>query len=422
MSIFHDMIEAFHDACYIWAQEMKQVFRDEGVLIFFIVVPLAYPLLYSWIYNNEVVREVPVVVVDDSHSGTSRQFIRSCDASPDVRVFCYAADIDEAKSIVSRQLAKGIYYIPSDFDEQLGRMQQATISVYCDMSLMLTYKAIYQTAMAVTQKMGAEIQTKLSQPYTKREAQVAVQPLAYDDVPIFNPSGGYGSFVLPAVLILILQQTLVLGIGLSAGTARENNRFHELIPIDRHYQGIFRIIGGKFMCYFMIYIAMGAYLTLFVPWLFSFPMLARWQDLLALMLPYILACIFFGMIVSCVVRYRENVMLLMVFVSLPLLFLTGVSWPQASIPPFWQSVSWLFPSTFGVRAYIRLNTMGATLNDVGLEYRILWLHAVVYFAITTLVYRHQIIRSRSHALERLDRIGRKLEVVEQIRRRKQKNG
>jgi len=420
MFIFHDFIETIRDACYIWAQEMKQVFRDEGVLIFFVVVPLAYPLLYSWIYNNEVVREVPVVVVDDSHSGTSRQLIRSCDASPDVRVLCYAADIDEAKSLVSRQLAKGIYYIPSDFDERLGRMEQATISVYCDMSLMLTYKAIYQTVMAVTQKMGAEIQTKLSHPYTKREAQIAVQPLSYDEVPIFNPSGGYGSFILPAVLILILQQTLVLGIGLSAGTARERNRYHELIPIDRHYQGIFRIIGGKFMCYFMIYMVMGAYLSLFVPWLFSFPMLAQWQDLLILMLPYIMACIFFGMIVSCIVRYRENVMLLMVFVSLPLLFLTGVSWPQTSIPPFWQSISWLFPSTFGARAYIRMNTMGGTLSDVMFEYRMIWLQALLYFLVTCIVYRHQILLSRRHALERLDRIERKMEVVEQIRRRKKK--
>ena len=420
MFIFHDFIETIRDACYIWAQEMKQVFRDEGVLIFFVVVPLAYPLLYSWIYNNEVVREVPVVVVDDSHSGTSRQLIRSCDASPDVRVLCYAADIDEAKSLVSRQLAKGIYYIPSDFDERLGRMEQATISVYCDMSLMLTYKAIYQTVMAVTQKMGAEIQTKLSHPYTKREAQIAVQPLSYDEVPIFNPSGGYGSFILPAVLILILQQTLVLGIGLSAGTARERNRYHELIPIDRHYQGIFRIIGGKFMCYFMIYMVMGAYLSLFVPWLFSFPMLAQWQDLLILMLPYIMACIFFGMIVSCIVRYRENVMLLMVFVSLPLLFLTGVSWPQTSIPPFWQSISWLFPSTFGARAYIRMNTMGGTLSDVMFEYRMIWLQALLYFLVTCIVYRHQILLSRRHALERLDRIRRKMEVVEQIRRRKKK--
>ena len=66
MSIFHKILKAIDDAAYIWRQEMKQVMRDEGVLIFFIIVPIAYPLLYSWIYNNETVREVPVAVVDYS--------------------------------------------------------------------------------------------------------------------------------------------------------------------------------------------------------------------------------------------------------------------------------------------------------------------------------------------------------------------
>jgi ABC-2 type transport system permease protein len=418
MSIFHSIREAISDACYIWAQEMKQVFRDEGVLIFFVIVPLVYPLLYSWIYNNENVHEVPVVVVDDSHSAFSRQFVRMCDASPDIKVLCHAADLDEAKSLVSRQLAKGVYYIPSDFDVSLSRMQQTTVSVYCDMSLMLAYKAIYQTAVAITQQMGAEIQVKLSRPYTKREAQITARPLDFDDVPIFNPTGGYGNFILPAVLILILQQTLVLGIGLSAGTAREKDRYHQLIPIGRHYQGVLRIVGGKALCYFMIYAVMGAYLTMVVPRIFSFITLVSWQDLLTLMLPYLLACIFFGMIVSCVVRYRENVMLLIVFVSVPLLFLTGVSWPQSAIPRFWQSISWLFPSTFGVRAFVRMNTMGATLSDVMLEYRVLWLQALSYFFVCCIVYRHQIILSRRHALDRLERIGRKLQVVGQIRRRK----
>lgn len=415
MSIFHNIVEVVSDAAYIWRQEMRQVVRDEGVLIFFIIVPLIYPLLYSWIYNNEVVHDVPVVIVDDSHSSLSRQFARMCDASPDVKILCYAADLDEAQSLVSRQLAKGIYHIPSEFDRNINRMEQTAVGVYCDMSLMLTYQAIYQTAVAVTSTMGARITASVTRPATKRDAEISARPLAVDDVPVFSPAGGYGSSVLPAVLMLILQQTLVLGIGLSAGTARERNRYHELIPIDRHYQGVFRILGGKALCYFMIYCVMGAYLTLVVPRIFSFPQLAQWPHLLAMMLPYTLSCIFFGMIVSCIVRYRENVMLLMVFVSVPLLFLTGVSWPQTSIPPFWQSISWLFPSTFGVRAYIRMNTMGATLGDVIYEYRILWYQAFFYFLVCCMVYRHQIVLSRRHTLDRLERINRKLAVQEQLK-------
>ena len=363
--------------------------------MFFLIVPIAYPLLYSWIYNNEVVHEVPVCVVDQSHSQYSRQFIRMCDASPDVRIAYYAQDLDEAQSLVSRQLVKGIYQIPSDFQTNLLRMEQGTISVYCDMSLMLTYKAVFQTAQAVTMEMGSALTKQLGGHYTKREEVVSARPLDYDDVPLFNPQGGYGSSVLPAVLMLILQQTLVLGIGLSAGTARDENRFRHLIPVNApHYEHTYPIVIGKFLCYFMMYAVMGAWLVTGVPRLFHFPQLAAWQTLLTFMLPYVIACIFFGMMVSCLVKYRENVMLLVVFISVPLLFMTGVSWPQSNIPGVWQGVSWLFPSTFGIRGYIRLNSMGASLQDVQQEYIILWIHALVYFVLACCVYRFQYFIAR----------------------------
>jgi ABC-2 type transport system permease protein len=156
---------------------------------------------------------------------------------------------------------------------------------------------------------------------------------------MFNPQGGYGTSILPAVLMLIIQQTLALGIGLAAGTSRERNPYGDLVPVHPAYSGIYRIVGGKALCYLMVYAVMGAYLVMVVPKMFSFLQIASWQSLLALMVPYLLACIFFGMTVSCLVRYRENVILLMVFISLPLLFLTGVSWPQSSIPGVWQGVA-----------------------------------------------------------------------------------
>ena len=416
MSIFHNIYNWLEDAAYVWRQEVKQVFRDEGVLIFCVIVPLVYPLLYSWIYNNEVVHEVPVAVVDLSHSQQSRQFIRMCDASPDVRVAYYAEDLDDAQSLVSRQVVKGIYLIPEDFASHLNRMEQATVSVYCDMALMLAYKAIYQTSIAVTQAMGAEIQTKVSGNYTAREDEITTRPLDFEDVPIFNPQGGYGSSILPAVLMLILQQTLVLGIGLAAGTARERNRYGDLVPINNCYGGVGRIVLGKSLCYLMVYAVMGAFLTMVVPHLFHFLQLATWQNLLALMVPYVLACIFFGMTVSCLVRYRENVMLLVVFISLPLLFLTGVSWPQSAIPGAWQGVSWLFPSTFGIRAFVRMNTLGGTLGDVAPEVRYLWIQAAAYFAAACLVYGHQLHISRQHARERLDYLRKKRQVRLGIKR------
>lgn len=403
-SLLRHIYEGIADACLVWKDEMKNVFRDEGALIFFILLPIGYPLLYSWIYNNEVVREVPVAVVDNSHSQMSRQFVRMCDASPDVKIAAYASDLDEAKKLMGEQEVKGIYYIPSDFAEKLNRMEQSPIVVYCDMSLMLAYKAVYQTSTAVTGAMNSKIQIKLSGNKTDREDEITTAPLTFQELTMFNPSGGYGSFILPAVLVLIIQQVMLLGVGLLAGTAREENRMGNLVPSARHYQGMFRMVIGKAMCYFMIFAVLTPYLILVVPKIFSFPTLGHGMDLLWLMLPYLLSCIFFAMSVSCMVRYRENVLLLVVFTSVPFLFLSGVSWPQSAIPEIWQAVSWLFPSTFGIRGYVRIESMGATLADVAPECRALWIQTACYFFLACGVYRHQIQESHSVAMEKLAKL------------------
>lgn len=393
--------EGIHDMCYIWAKEMKSVVQDEGVLIFFIIVPILYPLIYSWAYNNETVREVPTAIVDNSNSSLSRTFIRNFDASPNTKVAYRCNDLKEARDLMEKQVVHGILYFPEDFATRLNRMEQSTVSVYCDMALMLNYKAIFQTATAVQGEMNKDIQISLAGNYTDREDQIATQPLAFEEVPLFNTTGGYGNFIIPGVLILILQQTLLLGIGLAAGTARENNRYRDLVPISKHYNGLFRIVFGKALCYFMLYMVISAYVLLVIPHLFHYTALARGTDLIGLVVPFLLACIFFGMFVSCIVRYRENVILLVVFTSLPLLFMAGTSWPQSNIPGVWQGVSWLFPSTWAVRGFIRMNSMGATLHEIQFEYQMLWLQVIVYFFAACLVYRYQIISTRQRVVSRV---------------------
>ena len=148
----------WEDTAKVWLHEMRDMFKDEGALLFVILLPLAYPLLYSWIYNNEVVREVPVAIVDNSHSQTSREFVRHVDASSDVRVAAICNNLEEASRLVGQQEVYGIILLPEDFDRQLGRMEQAHVSVYCNMGLMLTYKAIFQPCTAVAADMNAHIQ------------------------------------------------------------------------------------------------------------------------------------------------------------------------------------------------------------------------------------------------------------------------
>lgn len=393
------VVQGIYDMFYIWKQEFRTTFRDQGVLIFFILVPLVYPLIYAFIYTNETIREVPAVAVDNSRSSLSREYLRKVDATPDVNIVTYCADMEEAKLMMKDRKAYGVIYIPADFSDNIARGKQTQVSLYCDMSGLLYYKALLLANTNVSLAMNADIKVERAGNSTERQDEITAYPIEYEDVALYNPTNGFAAFLIPVVLMLIIQQTLLLGIGLSAGTAREHNQFRDLVPINRHYNGTLRIVMGKGLSYFMVYSLVSVYILCVVPWIFKLNRIAIPGELALFILPYLAACIFFSMTVSIAIRNRETCMLLFVFTSVPLLFLSGISWPAAAIPPFWKYFSYIFPSTFGINGYVRINSMGATLNEVAFEYRALWLQAGFYFITACLVYRRQIILSRRHMIE-----------------------
>lgn len=406
-SLRNIILQGMNSVFYICQKELKAVFKDQGVLIFFLLVPLAYPLLYAFIYTGEVVREVPAAVVDMNKSTLSREFIRNVDATPDVKIQSHCADMEEAKLLLKESKVYGVIYIPESFSSDINKGIQTQVTLYCDMSGMLYYKAILTASTEVSLKMNKAIKVKRAGNTTDRQDEISATPITYEAVNLFNPQAGYASFLLPAVLILIIQQTLLLGVGLSAGTARENNRFRDLVPLSRQYQGTLRIVLGKSSAYFIIYAIVSAYILCVVPKIFSLVQIAQAGTLAAFILPYVLSCIFFAMTCSIFIHHREACMMIYVFTSVPLLFISGVSWPGSAIPEFWRVISWMFPSTFGINGYIAINSMGATLDQVLPEFRALWIQTGVYFLTTCIVYRRQIMLSRSHAMERLKEFRRK---------------
>ncbi|MBQ0142274.1 MAG: ABC transporter permease [Prevotellaceae bacterium] len=391
MNIFRNILQAIYDTGKVFMDEMKIVLTDSGVIIFFFVVPLLYPILYSWLYNNETARDIPTAVIDYCHTPMSRDYIRRMDATSGIDVKYHCNSLEEGKELMMQQKCHALVTIPSTFSADIIGGRQTTVGLYADMSGMLYYKATMTSLTDLNVDMWEKIQiSKQHTNYTSRDEELSVHPLTFEAVPLFNPAGGYGSFLLPAVLMLIIQQTLLLGIGLSAGTIRENNRYGTLVPLLRHYTGSLRIVFGKALCYFMVYLLTSTYITMVVPNMFHFIQFASFASIMTILVPYVLACTFLGLTISSLIRYRENVILIIVFTSVPLLFLSGVSWPESSIHGSWKAVSALFPSTFGINAFIKLNSLGASLADVRYEFRALWIQTLFYFLISAFVYWRQI--------------------------------
>ncbi len=391
---------AMNDMAWIFWRELRLTVRDEGVLIFFVLVPLIYPLLYAFIYTDEVVRDVPIAVVDDSRTTRSRTYLRHLDASPDVKIKAYCADMDEARNLIRQREVYGIVYLPTSFNDDLTEGRQTHVNIFCDMSGLLYYKAVLSANTYVSLDMNARIKVERQPDLTAEQDKVLTQPIAYEEVSLYNPQNGFAAFLIPAVLILVIHQTLLLGIGLSAGTAREQNRFSELVPIGRHYAGLLRIVSGKALAYLLVYLPVTVFVAGVVPRLFRLNQIGSPVTLGLFMLPFLLAAIFFAMTVSVAVRHRESCMLLVVFTSVPLLFISGISWPGTAVPDFWKAISYIFPSTFGINGYVRINSMGAALDQVRVEWYALWAQAAFYFLLTCIIYRAQIVGARRRAIAR----------------------
>lgn len=388
------ILQGLNELIHIWQMELKIIFHDEGVFIFCILVPLGYPLLYSYIYTTELMRDVPVTVIDDSKTALSREFIRKLDASQWIKVVGYSDNIPDARQQIKEQQTYGFFRVPSDFSNKIVKGEQVNVGLYSDMSAMLYYKGMFIGATDVSLDMNKQIKIERAGKATDEDEEMVVSPIKSREVALFNPQQGFASFLIPAILILVIQQTLLLGIGMAGGTAAEKGEYSELVATSKRNRGTLHIIFGRAFAYFGIYVVQAAFMVCIVPKLFGLTQLSQGFDLILFLIPYLLSCIFFSMALSILMRNREMSILVFVFTSVPLLFISGISWPGSAVPPFWKGVSWLFPSTFGINGFVRINTMGATISQVAVEWRALWLQAVAYFVLAYMSCRTIIYRER----------------------------
>lgn len=379
---------------HVWLDELSEIVKDEGILIFIILLPLAYPLLYAMIYNTETQRELPICVVDDNMSDRSRDFIRRIDATPEVKIATHCTNMEEAKELMRQRRVYGILHIPREFNERLWRGQQTVVGLYSDLTSMLYYKVEYLAVINVAQELNRNIKVleRQGNATTAREESVERWPIRFEEVKLYNSAGGFAAFLIPPVLMLILQQALCLGVGMSMGRSREHFR-GLVIPPNKHYKNALAVVLGKGLVHFLIFLLMGIYMSVCVTRWFGLPNLGHFWEIVGFLVPYLAASTFMAMFWSSFIYRREDCILLFVFMSIPLLFLSGVSWPGASIPPFWQAVAGIFPSTYGANAYVRIQSMGASMGDCHYELTRLWILTGVYFLLSWFVYLFEIRRS-----------------------------
>lgn len=372
------------DTFSIFVNELKLVFSDSGVMLIFCFAGLVYPILYNYIYHDGVVDEMPVAVVDLSQGSYSRRYLREFDATRECAIAYDCVSMAEAEKLMAEQKVHGIVYIPADFDEKLARMEQATLSTYADMSTFLYYKNMTMASNLVMLDEVHQIQAEhyAAAGYTGQDATQLIEPVQYDTFLRYNPTISFTMFFVYMALFMILQQVMFYGSTTLAGTLREEHRSFARLTDNLSGFGMGRIVLGRGAAYFLIFMVLGVYGALLVPHLFHLPQHCYWWEMLILLVFFVVDIIYFSFFWSTFITKRETVLVLLLFLTPMAVFLTGFTWPASNFPPFWKAVSYLFPSTFGCRAFMNLSNAG-TLEAIAPELIAMSVQIVIYYILVS---------------------------------------
>ncbi|WP_422047909.1 ABC transporter permease [Shimia sp.] len=368
---------------------LKRLFANKGARMTMVVSILIYACLYPQPYRGEVVRDVPIVAVDQDGSTASREFLRRIHNSDSVEIIATVDGLPAAEAMFFDRKAYGVVIVPPSFEHDLLKGQNAPVAVYGDGGYFLIYGAFVAAANNAAQSLGAEIrqQRLTSVGLDTDAAQTLISPINQTSVALFNPQGGFGSYVVPAAFVLILQQTLLMGIAI----------MHAGQPAR---PGIQRVATPA--AYILLYLVWIIVTQLALPAIYGIPWIGNIWTLFAVAVPFLIAVNAMGFALTHLIRNRESVVFFLVVQGMPLFFIAGVAWPMESIPWWIAWAAHIVPSTSAIDAFLRVDQMGASVQDVLPTIRLQLALAVGYWCIAYVLHDRQFPKAQGNHLKPAD--------------------
>ena len=352
-------------------REWRAISTNAAILLVLIGGIFAYGLLYNLMYAPNLVRKTPVAVVDNSHSALSREYIRLLNATPQASVYALTPNYLEAKEWLKQSKVDGILYLPADFDARVGRGEQSVFSVYAATDAFLNFKNLQEASsrvmLAVNDAHRAEGAVFL--PPQGLLAVASSAPVNVAGTALYNYTEGYGSYLIPAVMIIIIFQTLLMVIGMVTGEEAERNRrpiFSKQSQLNMNLtwrQALYNVSGRTFV-YVMLYFIFALFLSGLIPHLISLTQSGIGRDIITMMIPFLIGTSFFGLAASRYFTDSEAPLLMIAFFSVGYIFLSGVSYPLELMPWYWQAAHYVVPAAPAVLAFVKLNSMGGDMADI----------------------------------------------------------
>ena len=309
--------------------EWRRVLGDRGVLGLFILAPMLYAVFYPQPYLGQLVRNIPIAVVDQDNTDLSRGLIQALGAHGNLSIALRATTFAEAEDAIQARRAFGIVGIPPDTERNVLKGVSARLPIYGDSTYFILFNRTLQGILESVQAVVIDAVTASARRSGAgvRAATAATAPVDLVMVPLFNPTASYSAYVVPAAFVLILHQTLLMGAAMLGGAAYETGG-----PAGRRTRASAAAILGQGLAHWAIYVPAMLLYFVIMPRVYGFSTLGSFWQIVTLSFPFILATSFLGQTLGLVFRHRETAVLLVLATSLPQFFLVGAAWPAEAIP------------------------------------------------------------------------------------------
>ena len=354
--------------------EWRRVLGTRAAFSLLFIGPLLYGIYYPQPYLNQILRKLPIAVVDNDLTELSRQIVETLDASGALSVVVRARTLAEARAAIDDGKAFAAVEIPPGTERDVLKGNAAHVPIYADATYLFMFRS---TSSGVSTAMGA-LTSELVARGARSDGSLAKAKLASvspADVllqPVFNPVGGYASYIVPAAFVLILQQTLLIGAAMLTGAALAQGG------------GAFAGVFGRGIAHLTLYLPAVALYLIVLPRVYGFSALGDLGQLLALASVFLLATSFLGQAVGAWFTRPENATIILLATSLPQFFTTGFAWPREAIPPAARALGRIFPADFAIDGLVRSNQLGASIWEVSRDWAGLWCLAVIYFMLAVI--------------------------------------
>ncbi len=342
----------------LFLREVNLVTKDHSLLLTLLIAPLFYAFFYGSIYINKEEKNVKLAVVDDDHSKFSRLLQQNIDNSPTIELLHFP-NLEEAKEYMYRGECQGFFYIPKDTESNLLSLKQSNVVLAVNAARFLPSSDILTNVQRICLTVGAGVRLRYFEKSEGMSSKLALEnvvPINLDYRPMFNERSTYGDFLLPGLLALILQQTLLIGLSESVAGEREHSRISEWL------KGSISIsIWGKGLFYLLLFSAYAFFFLNVNYHVFDLPMRGNGFHLGLLLLMFLLTLIPMGQFLGTLFKSQLLCLQMMAFSTYPIFLVTGYSWPFESLPWAVQWLSMLLPTTPFFKMYTAIVQSGAGL-------------------------------------------------------------